>query len=133
MIDFTKVFSEVKLVPLEEDEYEMPPYGERSSLLVHITHLSDNPYFSFEVINYDYDGGACFWINEEIGFDFFLDMHFSFDDLPEGWHVIEGITATYYKGDGWMTDDDVEYDWERIRPATQEEISSLSVGVSSDD
>lgn len=44
-------------------------------------------------------------------------------DCPgEGWFVIENITGFYSHGDGWMTDDDMEFYFEKIRPATEEEI-----------
>lgn len=43
-------------------------------------------------------------------------------DCPgEGWFVVQGITAVYYKGDGWMTDDDMEFDCKGVRPATDAE------------
>jgi hypothetical protein len=40
----------------------------------------------------------------------------------EGYYVVEGITATFDKGDGWMTDDDMDFYYEKIRKATPEEI-----------
>jgi hypothetical protein len=45
-------------------------------------------------------------------------------DCPgEGWFVIVGVTAVYHKGDGWMTDDDMDFDYTDVRPATAEEIA----------
>lgn len=41
----------------------------------------------------------------------------------EGFFVVEGITGTYHKGDGWMTDDDMDFDYVGVRPATEEEIA----------
>jgi hypothetical protein len=125
-------FSDVSFMPLKEEDYELPSYEEESYLLVEVAHNSESKFSRFEVLEYAYDGGACFWIQEDIGFEYFLDMHFDFDELPEGWNVIEGITSKYIRGDGWMTDDDVEYNWKRIRPATQEEIDTLSVEALSD-
>jgi len=44
-------------------------------------------------------------------------------DVPkeEGVFVVEGITGVYYKGDGWTSDDDMEFDYKSVRPATAEE------------
>lgn len=45
-------------------------------------------------------------------------------DCPgEGWFVVEGITGCYHKGDGWMTDDDMDFYCGKVRPATPEEIA----------
>ncbi len=41
----------------------------------------------------------------------------------EGWFVVEGVTAVYRRGDGWMTDDDMRFDHTGVRPATAEEIA----------
>ena len=44
-------------------------------------------------------------------------------DCPgEGWWVVEKITGVYTKGDGWMTDDDMDFYYEAVRLATEEEI-----------
>ena len=44
-------------------------------------------------------------------------------DCPgPGWFVVEGITGYYHKGDGWMTDDDMEFYHKGVRRATPEEI-----------
>ena len=40
----------------------------------------------------------------------------------EGWFVVENVTAVYHKGDGWHTDDDMDFSFERVRPATPDEI-----------
>lgn len=44
-------------------------------------------------------------------------------DCPgTGWFVVEGVTGEYHKGDGWMTDDDMDFYYENVRPASEEEI-----------
>ena len=55
----------------------------------------------------------------------FLD--YTIEDMCEepisaGYYICEHITAVYYKGDGYVTDDDMDFDCKRLRPATQEEI-----------
>ena len=43
-------------------------------------------------------------------------------DCPgDGWWVVEGVTGCCHKGDGWMTDDDMDFYHERVRPATEDE------------
>ncbi|OCP21949.1 MULTISPECIES: hypothetical protein [unclassified Ensifer] len=44
------------------------------------------------------------------------------DPPGEGWFVIVGMTGHYSRGDGWMTDDDMEFYHEAVRPAIEEEI-----------
>lgn len=43
----------------------------------------------------------------------------------EGFYVVEGVTGYYSKGDGWMTDDDMEFYFENLRPATPEEAAQI--------
>ncbi|MBX5130769.1 hypothetical protein HJB53_30225 [Rhizobium lentis] len=45
------------------------------------------------------------------------------DPPGEGWFVVHGITGQYHRGDGWMTDDDMRFDHQGVRPATPEEIA----------
>lgn len=43
-------------------------------------------------------------------------------DCPgEGWWVVENVTGEYIKGDGWMTDDNMDFYSGAVRPATEEE------------
>lgn len=46
----------------------------------------------------------------------------------EGYFVLEGVTGLYHKGDGWTTDDDMDFYYEGVRPATPEELCQLWVG-----
>lgn len=41
----------------------------------------------------------------------------------EGWCVVEGVTADYYRGDGYQTDDDMVFYHKNVRAATVEEIA----------
>lgn len=101
-------------IPIEDDdeEYELPPYGKADWLIVEVIH-TDSVHFPLSVEEHFYGGeGSCFWINDEIGFDYWIGMHFSKSEMSEGWWLIENITATYHHGDGWTTDDDVDYDFD---------------------
>jgi hypothetical protein len=42
----------------------------------------------------------------------------------EGWYVINDCTGSFSRGDGWTTDDDTEYYFGDIRPATRDEIQN---------
>lgn len=55
-----------------------------------------------------------------VGLDYTLR---SILDVPtaEGVFVVEGITGVYHRGDGWTTDDDMEFAYKAVRPATAEE------------
>lgn len=45
-------------------------------------------------------------------------------DCPgAGWFVVKDITSVFHKGDGWMTDDDMDFYCGEVRPATPEEIA----------
>ena len=47
-------------------------------------------------------------------------------DVPgEGWFVVESITGVYHKGDGWVTDDDMDFYFKAVRPATDEDRKLL--------
>jgi hypothetical protein len=54
-------------------------------------------------------------------------LNYTIEDLIEcpkrlGWFVVRGITGHYSKGDGWSTDDNMEFYYEYVQPATQKEI-----------
>ena len=59
----------------------------------------------------------------EVSYGGFLDYTIEgMIDCPgDGWFVVEGVTGCYHKGDGWMTDDRMDFYYERVRPATAEE------------
>lgn len=60
----------------------------------------------------------------ELSYSGFLDYTIqSLIDCPgEGWWVLENFTGYYSKGDGWMTDDNMEFYCGEVRRATPDEI-----------
>ena len=47
-------------------------------------------------------------------------LDFDIKDLKEGHtYTIEKLTVTWIRGDGWMTDDDVEYEYETLKDEIQ--------------
>ncbi|WP_276122678.1 hypothetical protein [Pararhizobium qamdonense] len=63
--------------------------------------------------------------NYELSYGGFLDYTIQGLIQPpgKGWFVVHGITADYHRGDGWMTDDCMNFYHQGVRPATQEEIN----------
>ena len=110
-----------------EDDPKLPPYGKPGRMLVEIEDISRLPtsVFRYSATLHDYDpDSSVFWLNEGIGVDYFLNEQVELDEL--GWYVFEGVVGTYYRGDGYSTDDDEEWDYVLCRRATDEEISRES-------
>lgn len=108
MINFEKIGTIKPREPSEEDDWEPPSHKERGSMLVHVgpVEISDNfASRDYEVIDHD---GCTFWIQEGVGFDYWLDQL----DWPErgGYFYISDISVTYTRGDGYTTDDDEAWD-----------------------
>ena len=103
-----------------EEEPDMPSYKDRGWILAGV--LADDGQVTVCERAYD---GAAFWIEEEIGVEYFIQEYTSI--RTDGWWVIEGTTGTFYKGDGYVTDDEVEWNYEFIRPALKSETGSLYV------
>jgi hypothetical protein len=88
-------------------------------ILVRITPAQTRAYnWTYDVLDYDLDS-SVFWIQEGIGFDYFLDLC---DFPPDGVWVIEDVTGSYTRGDGWSTDDDEDWYFSGPRPAESREI-----------
>lgn len=126
--DLSKLTAELIFTEPEEEENKLPSYRDRDWLLVHILHDGTGGY-PLTVEEHAYGYGCAFWIQEGTGFDFWIDQFFTTLTLAEGWWVIEGITGDYIRGDGWMTDNDEDWSFEFVRPATQGEIDHLSVNT----
>lgn len=76
----------------------------------------------------DHKEGAASYESSYSGFlDYTLE---GIVDEPtrEGIFVIEDVTATYHRGDGWTTDDSMDFYCGDMRPATMEEILSVWCG-----
>lgn len=119
MIDFDEI---------EEAKYEPPAYGTPGWVLVEIVEVNEpgSIYrFTIEECAVDTEN-STFWIQEGTGVEYWVDSHAP-DDLTEGWWVFEGVVGHYYRGDGWMEDDDEEWYFDKVRPATQDEIDTLYV------
>lgn len=114
--DFVEFEVSDEVIP--EEEYELPSYSSPGRILVDVFNiLGPGHYNKIECTIFDYDSdSSVFWINEGMGIDYWLDQYCEFTE--PGVYVIEGITGEYVKGDGWMTDDDEEWEYVSIRRAT---------------
>lgn len=66
-------------------------------------------------------GAASYEYSYGAGLDYTIE---AITECPgEGWFVVEGITGHFTKGDGWMTDDDMDFYHNGVRPATEQEVS----------
>lgn len=70
--------------------------------------------------NVDVVGAASY----EQSYGGFLD--YTIKDLIDcpgpGWWVVRGVTGVYSRGDGYTSDDDMKFYFEKVEPATEEEI-----------
>lgn len=119
-----------ELADIEEiakEHYKPPGYGTKGWVIAEIVHVETEKCMKYSVEEWGYDAEAStFWIQEGVGIEYWLEHCVDFEFTP-GWWVIEDVVGTYIKGDGWMTDDDEEWDYGNIRPATEEEIQKIAV------
>lgn len=111
----------------DEEDYEPPPMSKPGRILVNLLGpgLTGVYRYESEVLDYDSDSSVM-WLNEGIGFEYFFDTCCDFPSF-EGVYVIEGIIGHYYRGTYGVDDDDEEWEYASIRPATPEEISSQTL------
>ena len=80
--------------------------------------------FASTILREDGVAGAASY-EQEFGF-----LEYTIEDLEtlkgEGWWVMEGVTGEYHKGDGYTSDDDMNFYFDKVRPATQQEIDEYS-------
>jgi len=69
--------------------------------------------------------GAATYETEFGGFLNYTIMDMIDPPQAEGFYVLVGVTGQYNKGDGWMTDDDMDFSHESVRPATAAEVALL--------
>lgn len=105
----------------KEGDWDLPKYSDKGDLLVEIVAVDDNAIFKYELESTYYNSDTCImWINEGMGIEYWLEQYTEIQ--TPGWYVIEGIQGAYIKGEWGLTDDDEEWEYENIRPATSEEI-----------
>lgn len=101
----------------EEDDFDPPSYSKPGWIEFEILTIKplnkygrpvDGVYrYEIELIDADLDS-AVFWIQEGIGFNYFLDQYIELDQ--PGKYRIEGIYGDYFRGD-WKYGEDDDVDW----------------------
>lgn len=114
-----------------EQEDPLPSYKDRGRILVYVTATARRGYrFDYEPIAYDTDASP-YWIQEDEGIEYWCDQ---IDEITgPGLWLIEDIEGTYIRGDGWTTDDDVDWYWGAVRRITKAEAMELDFGLSDED
>lgn len=113
------VDDEIKIFePSPEDEYHYWS-GEGFIKFYVQQNIPKDDIFEFEVEDYDGCAGGA---NEGVGFDYLIKEMLGLDisELKEGHtYTIEKLTVVWTRGDGWTTDDDVEYYFENLKDEIQ--------------
>lgn len=114
---FEEVFTEDEDLygPTEEDKHNYWT-GVGSITFFVQQNIDTGPYFVFEIEIEEYTGCAG-GASETVGLDWLIHYELGLDSakFKEGLtYTIHGLTAYFTRGDGWMTDDDVEYNFEII-------------------
>jgi hypothetical protein len=118
------LFMIVDQTPQDGEDPPLPKLSDAGRILVQIHGPSHTKVYRHEYEVHDHDGdSSTFWIQEGEGFDYWLDHHCEFK--RPGLYVVEGITGLFIKSYWGITDDDVRWEYERIRPANEAEQSSL--------
>jgi hypothetical protein len=100
----------------------LPKYSDKGTIVAQINGKSDSPYYKWDVEVLEWDG-STHWIQEGMGFDYFFDLYFDDKDFPDpGIYIIENIVGHVFKGDGWTTDDDEDWEMDSPRKVTPEEV-----------
>ena len=116
----------------DEEEYVLPSYGTKSNIIFKILSIDDNItenerhiYNRYEIEILAYDSGAgAFWLNEGIGIEYWINFEVDIpQDASEGsvW-VIEGVYGEYSRGEWGFTDGNEYWYYDKIRPASAQEI-----------
>lgn len=123
MVEFTFTDDDI-------DEFTPPPYGVPGRIMFRFDSITppqyrhyrwSGPYENLEVLDWDGDT-SVFWLVEGRGIEDFIQ---DCVDLEQpGTYVLEGVVGYYYRGDGWTTDDDEEWDFELCRRAYDNEVEN---------
>lgn len=134
------------LKPMEgDDEDHCPDFREPSTVLFELQPpctLENGNRIGWAVEVWAHEGGCAAYENCYGGF-----LDYTVRDLAEGFmddplrekdaeddprggvYVLEGMTSEFYRGDGWTSDDNMEFEAEDLRRATLEEIAEAWNGA----
>jgi hypothetical protein len=111
------------LVPVPDDpEESLPKYSDPGRILVLV---SGTLIDEMEVLWAD-SSASTFWMGEGAGCDYWVKEVLRPRDFgAPGYWVIEGITGTYIKGEYGVTEDEEEWEYKSVRPATFEDLDEM--------
>lgn len=106
-----------------EEGKEVFDFNSPEDVLIEVIHLTDEDWEIETCTIIRGKEGVTGAASYEHSFGAGLDWTISqiIDRPPEGWHVVIGVTAVFTRGDGYTTDDDMDFYFETVRPATDEE------------
>lgn len=133
-IDFTDLVAQIEPGNDADDQQEKFDFSSSEDVLFEVVgpHYPDQPLdkwsnWSIEsttVINCanpNVTGAASYDASYGGGLEYLITSTSS-PPGKEGWFVMPNVTAIYHKGDGWMTEDDMDFSFGDIRSATEDEI-----------
>lgn len=106
---------------LDADNFEPPKYTDPGAVVFRVFSWDDKNDIEIESLD---TRGSAFWIVEGEGVDDWIKEHIESARLGDpGVYVVEGISGHVFRGDGWTTDDRVDWSFETLRRATPEEVA----------
>jgi len=114
--------NEIELTLIDEPYYEPTEEDERhfwngeGFIKFYVEqNIPEDNIFEIEIEDADGCAGGA---SETVGYDYLIKEMLGFDikQFKEGHtYTIEKLTVVWTRGDGWMTDDDVEYYYENLK------------------
>ena len=133
-IDFTDLVQEIMPANEADGDIEKFDFSSPEDVLFEIVgpHDPNQPFDKWDnwsiesttiinPVNPDVTGAASYDQSYGAGLDYLITSTTA-PPPGEGWYVMPSVTGVYHKGDGWMTDDDMDFNFGEIRPATEDEI-----------
>lgn len=104
------------------EEDDLPKYSDPGRILVLV---SGTLVDEMEVMWSD-SSGSTMWMEEGMGCGYWVKEVFRPMDFgAPGYFIIEGITGTYTKGEWGFTEDEEEWEYKSVRPATFEDLDEM--------
>jgi hypothetical protein len=135
-----EIISDFDLAPADsENDYELPAPG-KSTILFQLVEggcymfqrwdeeLKQNVDIGVEFGEVQYEGGSAELENYVGMLEYSISEMLDGEFKRPGWYVMEGYDVHYTRGDGWMTDDDADHEFDSVRVATQADFDHFGVG-----
>lgn len=106
----------------DDTDFTLPKAGTPGRVLFRYDEDDEGAFY--EVYDSD-DDTDVYWAYEGIGLDYVISEYISFPFQADRWYVIEGLTVNYSKD--YEGEVDEEWTYEKVRPATKEEIENESL------